>query len=416
MDNTNDAQCASITTIYDVIIIGAGMAGTLCALALLKNNNKLKVLLLDENAPRNHGRQSEEENPSFDARCLALSMGSVDLLNQLGLWQHIATHAQPIDHIQVSDKGAFGALELSAEKQAPQFGYVVELQSVGKVLAAALAAFSSITTLYNAKLINIQSSLNSVLCELSNGQNIVAKLCVGADGVNSKVRTLAKITSTTSDYECSAVIANVRSSKKHNNIAFERFTEEGPIALLPLTDNRYSLVYCVKNTNVNAIKGLSNSEFLLNLQQRFGYRAGVFEQTGKRDIYPLVLMKTQRPIAHRVVCIGNAAHNMHPVAGQGFNLGLRDLVVLARVVAKSESDNIGGFSMLNEYWQYRQHDHHRSILMTDSLVKIFSNHYHALRIPRNIALQAMSLLPFLSQPIIEQAKGQFDLFKRENLS
>lgn len=413
MIKTNDPLSSIV---YDVIVIGAGMSGSLLALALLKNNPQLNVLLVDENAERHQNTQPIAKNPSFDARCLALNVGSVDILSKLGLWENIVTDAQPIEHIQISDKGSFGALELTAETHLNAFGYVVELQSVGNVLACALAAFPTLTTLYNATLTNIHQSLNTVSCELNNGQTVTAKLCVGADGTHSHVRQLTKIESSISDYQRSAVIANVRCSQLHQNIAFERFTKDGPIALLPLTGNRYSLVYCVKNDDVDRIKALSDADFLTHLQQEFGYRAGMFEQTGKRDTYPLILMKTQCPIAHRIVCIGNAAHSLHPVAGQGFNLGLRDLFVLAKVVAESDPAKIGCFSMLRQYWQYRQKDHHRTILMTDSLVRIFSNEYHALKIPRNIALQGMSLLPFLSNPIIEQAKGQFDLFNRENVS
>ena len=142
----------------------------------------------------------------------------------------------------------------------------------------------------------------------------------------------------------------------------------------------------------------------------------MFEETGKRHVYPLTLLTSNHPIAHRVVCIGNAAHSLHPVAGQGFNLGLRDLYVLAKVITQTENENIGTFTMLNEYWNHRKDDHNNTILMTDSLVRVFSNQYHLLSIPRAMGLQAMSLFPSLSQPIIEQAKGQFDLFNRGTLS
>ena len=270
--------------------------------------------------------------------------------------------------------------------------------------------------MYNVKLDGLKQSIESVSCQLSNGESINARLCVGADGTKSKVRELAKINGSSNDYQRSAVICNVRCTTPHNSVAYERFTKSGPIALLPLTDDRFSLVYCIENDDAEFIKGLSESAFLTHLQNKFGYRAGLFEKAGQRDIYPLSLFKSDRPISHRVVCIGNAAHSLHPVAGQGFNLGLRDVFVLATVIAESEPEKVGSFSMLNRYWQYRENDHNNTILMTDSLVRLFSNQYHLLSIPRNLGLQALSLFPALSQPIIEQAKGQFDLFKRENLS
>lgn len=413
-------------TLYDVVIVGAGMSGSLLALSLLKQNSLLKVLLLDENAQRvEHSSASiaakqvqgdSNSNPSFDARCIALNAGSVDILDGLSMWSAIKVNAQPIEQIQVSDKGYFGAVELMPENKKTAFGYVVELRLVGKILSNALSKFSSLTTLYQVKLDNIKQTLDSVTCELSNGQSVQAKLCVGADGSRSQVRELANISSTNVAYQRSAIICNVSCSEPHHSVAYERFTKSGPIALLPLTKNRYSLVYCVEEDQAESIAGLPDSLFLADLQKKFGYRSGLFEVTGKRDIYPLNLLKTTKPIAHRVVCIGNAAHSLHPVAGQGFNLGLRDLFVLAKVISGSEIEQIGSFSMLNHYWQCRVKDHHRTILMTDSLVRVFSNQYPVLSIPRNIGLQAMSLFPFLSQPIIEQAKGQFDLFKRESLS
>jgi len=430
MANKNHTETTSKivdnTTLYDVVIVGAGMSGSLLALSLLKQNAQLKVLLLDENAQRvedsvsifkqTKQSQNEKSNPSFDARCIALNAGSVDILDGLSLWSAIKVNAQSIEQIQVSDKGYFGAVELTPENKNAAFGYVVELRHVGKILSNELANFSSLTTLYQVKLDNIKQTNHSIVCELDNGEHIQAKLCVGADGSRSQVRELANISSTSVAYERSAIICNISCSQPHQSVAYERFTTSGPIALLPLKKELYSLVYCVKEDQAKFIADLPDSLFLAELQKTFGYRCGLFEMTGKRDIYPLSLLKTTKPIAHRVVCIGNAAHSLHPVAGQGFNLGLRDLFVLAKVITESDIEQIGSFSMLNHYWQCREKDHNRTILMTDSLVRVFSNRYPLLSIPRNIGLQAMSLFPFLSQPIIEQAKGQFDLFKRESLS
>jgi 2-octaprenyl-6-methoxyphenol hydroxylase len=404
----------SNNVVYDVAIVGAGMSGSLLALSLLKQNKHLKILLLDENKSRT--MLENVSHPSFDARCIALNAGSVDILKALDLWADIKLNAQAISQIQVSDKGAYGAVELIPEVKNSAFGYVVELRHVGKVLAAALSRFTSLTTLQQVKLKGIQPALDYVTCELNNGESINAKLCVGADGSRSQVRILSRISSTSVDYHRSAIICNVRSPKTHQSIAYERFTKSGPIALLPLTANRYSLVYCVENEQAEVIANLSDDAFLTHLQDKFGLRAGRFEETGKRDIYPLSLLKTDKPIAHRVVCIGNAAHSLHPVAGQGFNLGLRDVFVLAKVIVDENSENIGSFAMLNRYWQCRNKDHHNTILMTDALVRIFSNDYPVLSIPRHLGLQTMSLFPQLSQPIISQAKGQFNLLKREKLS
>jgi len=399
---------------YDVVIVGAGMSGSLLALSLLTKNANLKVLLLDENPQRTPAASTS--NPSFDARCIALNAGSVAFLQGLSLWDEIKPNAQPIQQIQVSDKGYLGSPTLAPENKSEAFGYVVELRHVGQVLAQALANFTSLTTLFDAKLLQLQQYQTGVTCTLTQDKIIHAKLCVGADGGNSQVRSLARIPYQKNDYGRSAIICNIRCHQPHQNIAYERFTKNGPIALLPLTDNRFSVVYCVENKALPDIQKLSDADFLTHLQAEFGYRAGVFQQTGSRDVYPLTLLTTDHPIAHRVVCIGNAAHSLHPVAGQGFNLGLRDLHVLADIIIQTPVQDIGAFSMLSEYWQCRQRDHNNTILMTDSLVRIFSNQHLLLSVPRNIGLQAMSLLPFLSTPLIEQAKGEFDLFNRENLS
>ncbi|HIP76771.1 MAG TPA: 2-octaprenyl-6-methoxyphenyl hydroxylase, partial [Psychromonas hadalis] len=194
-------------------------------------------------------------------------------------------------------------------------------------------------------------------------------------------------------------------STSHKNRAFERFTDAGPIALLPITKDRYSLVWTLKEADAQTIKQCDETEFLAKLQSAFGFRAGVFTKTGKRDIYPLSLLTTDRPIAHRGLCIGNAAHHLPPVMGQGFNLGMRDLATLAKVISEFPN-NIGDFSMLQRYWQQREKDHQTTINMTDSIVRVFSNPSPCFKIARNVGLQLMAHSSTLSQPLVTQAKGQ----------
>ncbi|WP_028865009.1 2-octaprenyl-6-methoxyphenyl hydroxylase [Psychromonas aquimarina] len=397
----------------DIIIVGAGMSGCLLAYALLKLNPLLDVMLVDEN-PQRTDKQNNFIHPGFDARTLALSAGTCDLLAELGLWDELQLKAQPIEDIHISDRGYFGALDLQKNNKTQAFGYVAELQDIGLVLNKHLKQYKQLQRLYSSSLIDIEKHSEHIHCSLDNGQVVKAKMCVGADGANSITRKLLAVPAQISDYGCSAVIANVRSSKAHFNKAFERFTEFGPIALLPLSDNRYSLVWSVANKDLARIRALTDQEFLAELQQAFGYRAGIFTETGKRDIYPLKLIKTDKPLTHRGVCIGNAAHCLHPVMGQGFNLGMRDLYVLASQVSRVESKKqIGSYQMLEQYWRLRKADHHKTISLTDSTVRIFSNSSWPFIIGRNIALQAMSLLPDLSTPIIKQAKGQFSLLNRD---
>lgn len=400
----------------DIVIAGAGMVGCLLAYAILKQSPTINIVLLDENP----ARLSTGQHPGFDARSIALSAGSSELLAQLGLWDELKSKAQAIDDIHISDRGGFGIVDLSAsgaffEQQKQSFGFVVELQDVGKVIDKHLSTFPQLTRLHECRLQKIEKHLHSVVCQLTNGQQLKAKLCIAADGGHSITRDLLSIPATHSDYQCSAIIANVRCDTPHHNKAFERFTEFGPIALLPLTDNRYSLVWSVANGDLSRLSALDEQAFLSELQHVFGYRAGIFKTAGKRDIYPLKLIETSKTVTHRGVCIGNAAHSLHPVMGQGFNLGMRDLYVLAELISHLDhKQNIGSFKMLNQYWLARKKDHQNTITMTDSMVRIFSNSSWPLTIGRNVALQAMSLLPMLSMPIVKQAKGQFHLFSREH--
>ncbi|WP_415224930.1 2-octaprenyl-6-methoxyphenyl hydroxylase [Psychromonas sp.] len=402
-------------TDYDLLIVGAGMAGCLLAYAVLKLSPSLNVVLLDDNPEG----LNKGVHPGFDARSIALSAGSCDLLDELGLWAELKGSAQAIEDIHISDRGFFGALDLprnhaSTKYKNQAFGFVIELQDVGLLLDKHLSQYKQLTRLYNTHLLAIEKQAQQVVCQLGDGKTLTARLCVAADGAKSLTRELLAIPSQLFDYDCSAIIANVCASKAHLNKAFERFTKFGPIALLPLSNNRYSLVWSVENGDIDRLAKLEAHDFLAELQQAFGYRAGIFTDVGKRDIYPLKLMQTEKPVTHRGLCIGNAAHSLHPVMGQGFNLGMRDLYVLAVLISQVENkQEIGGFTMLNQYWLARYNDHKNTIALTDSMVRIFSNTSWPFILGRNIALQAMSCAPSLSADIVKQAKGQFNLFNRE---
>lgn len=401
-------------TDYDLLIVGAGMAGCLLAYALLKLSPSLNVALLDDNPDGLY----KGAHPGFDARSIALSAGSCDLLNELELWAQLKGSAQAIEDIHVSDRGCLGALDLPRHRPASDksdpFGFVIELQEIGLVLDKQLARYKQLTRLYNSRLVAIEKQPQQLVCQLDNGQTVTTRLCVAADGANSVTRELLAIPARQSDYGCSAIIANLCVSQAHLNKAFERFTTSGPIALLPLSNNRYSLVWSVENSDIDRLAKLDNRAFLAELQQAFGYRAGIFKEVGKRDIYPLQLIKTEKPVTHRGLCIGNAAHSLHPVMGQGFNLGMRDLYLLALLISQVKNkQEIGDFTMLNQYWSARRNDHNNTIALTDSIVRIFSNSSWPFILGRNITLQAMRCVPSLSAAIVKQAKGQFTLFNRD---
>ncbi|ABM02461.1 2-octaprenyl-6-methoxyphenol hydroxylase UbiH [Psychromonas ingrahamii 37] len=397
---------------YDLVIVGAGIVGSLLAYALLKRSPTLRVALVDENPKPASG--SKSSIPGFDARSIALSAGTCDILDDLGFWADIKAHAQPIEEIHISDRGCFGKLDLCAKDEPQAFGYVLELHQIGCALNKRLDKLTQLARFYDSRITKIEKQPEQTLCHLFDNTILTAKLCVAADGANSSTRHLLSIPSQSFDYECTAIIANVRCSKPHLNKAFERFTEFGPIALLPLTDNRYSLVWSVASGDAARLCALNDEHFLSELQNAFGYLAGVFTAAGKRDSYPLKLTKTTQPFAHRGVCIGNAAHCLHPVMGQGFNLGMRDLFVLSSIISElQDPQKIGGFDMLNRYWLARESDHNNTISLTDSVVRIFNNNHWPIILGRNVVLQAMRYLSDLSVPIIKQAKGQFPLLSRD---
>ncbi|WP_354624686.1 2-octaprenyl-6-methoxyphenyl hydroxylase [Psychromonas sp. MME2] len=407
---------ASTELDYDIVIVGAGMVGCLLTYAILKSSPTVRIALVDENP----ARAVTGKHPGFDARSIALSAGSVELLEKLGLWAELRVNAQAIDDIHISDRGGCGMVDLCSVdsqlgKHKQSFGFVVELQDVGAVIDKQLARYTELTRLYDSRLQAIEKYTDKTTCQFENGPLLSCQLVVASDGGDSMTRGLLGIAAQHSDYHCSAIIANLRCSEPHHNKAFERFTEFGPIALLPLRDNRYSLVWSVANVDVDRLSALNDADFLAELQQAFGYRAGIFREVGKRDIYPLTLIQTTKAVTHRGVCVGNAAHSLHPVMGQGFNLGMRDIYVLARVIAELDNnEQIGRFTMLNHYWLARERDHKKTIAMTDSIVRVFANSSLPFIIGRNIALQAMSAIPSLSMPIVKQAKGQFNLFSRDH--
>ena len=396
----------TFSTDYDVVIVGAGIAGSFLSHAILQKSPTLNILLIDNNPEQ----LEKSRHPGFDARSIALSAGSCELLDDLGLWSVLQEKAQAIDDIHISDRGHRGVLDLIKKEEDTPFGYVVELQNVGEIINHQLAKYPQLTRLYNTCLVSLEKQTEQVLCQLQDGTRFSAKLCVAADGADSLTRQLLEIQSESFDYGCSAIIANVALSQPHLNKAYERFTKDGPIALLPLTENRFSLVWSVNNHETTRLMALDDVACAREIQQAFGYRAGIVRTVGKRDTYPLHLIKINKPITHRGICIGNAAHCLHPVMGQGFNLGLRDLYSLAQVINQLDDlKSLGDYQMINQYWSMRRQDHHKTIWMTDAIVRGFSSENGLVVLGRNITLRAMSCFPVLSSPIVMQAKGQFNL-------
>ncbi|WP_314927828.1 2-octaprenyl-6-methoxyphenyl hydroxylase [Aeromonas piscicola] len=390
----------------DVAIVGGGMSGAVLALSLAAlrgaDGKPLQILLLEASAPELNA------HPGFDARAIALSAGTCEALVRHGLWPRFAPHCTPITQIHVSDRGHCGQASLSAtEYGLPALGQVIELSAAGMALQQGMDACPHIHMLCPAQLSTIEPLEGGVTLTLASGERYQTRLLVAADGGNSFVRQHFKMAVTRHDFEQNAIIATVKTAKDPAGRAFERFTQGGPLALLPMQDGLSSLVWSVGRDQADELMGLDEAAFLARLQQAFGWRLGRFERAGQRHVYPLVLTAADYPLAQRTVLVGNAAHLLHPIAGQGFNLGMRDLDLLTQAVAGALAvgEDIGCFAVLNGYWQLRKEDQARTIWLTSSLAQLFSNGHDPLVAGRNLALSLMGRLTCLKAPLASRTLG-----------
>lgn len=395
---TEDKTSADVTAV-DVVIIGGGLVGASLACAL-ELAGKSSVII--EAYPFD-----TEAQPCYDDRTVALSFGSRLILGKLGLWPALSAEAQPIETIHISDRGHFGVTRLRhTEENVEALGYVAQNRDIGMVLYQRIEGSQLIELICPARPAKIEQGKDEalVLVDTEDGQRqLRARLVVAADGVTSQVRKMLQIGVSEQDYGQSAVITNVTPGQDHQNIAYERFTDTGPIAFLPMTENRCSVVWTVPSEQAQALVDCPDEEFLSRLQARFGYRLGHLKQVGSRHIYPLALIESTQVVRGRVVVVGNAAHTLHPVAGQGFNLGLRDITLLAELI--KESDDAGDATLLQSYIEARESDMHSVFRFTDTLVKIFSNDIRLLGHLRAAGLLSVDLMPPAKHLLAKHSMG-----------
>ena len=393
---------------YDLTIVGGGMVGASLACAL--GNHPLQIAMVEA--------YSQEMNtpPSYDDRAIALSYGTSQIFRTLGIWEQLSSKVTPIKHIHVSDRGHIGVTRIDhSEENVDALGYVITARDLGQVLYSALSQYNNLHIIKPAQLTELSFTDSYANATITFNQDsseadtkvVSTKLLVAADGGNSSVRQLLNIDAHQYDYQQTAITANISVSQAHNNIAYERFTAQGPLALLPMQDQRCSLVWTRQTDNVEPIMAMSDKEFLQQLQTEFGGRLGQFTQVGKRSTYPLKLVRANAQVQKRVALIGNAAHTLHPIAGQGFNLGMRDVATLAQVIVEEHQAgrDIGLLRVLQPYQQWRQQDHQRIIGFTDNLVKVFSNRFAPLALTRNLGLVATDVFPPLKHLLAEHTMG-----------
>ncbi|MEO5703303.1 MAG: 2-octaprenyl-6-methoxyphenyl hydroxylase [Gammaproteobacteria bacterium] len=390
---------------YDILIIGAGMVGASLACAL--RGQPLRVGLIEAVA-----FNADRPQSGYDARTTALSYGTKRIFEGMQLWELLSGQVTAIKKIHVSDHGHFGFTRLDcAEQGLDALGYVVENAALGRLLADVLSMQSNVELICPARVedIAIDAGLAHVSINVGDDKKrtATAHLVVLADGRKSAVRERLGIQSSDRDCAQSAIIANITPEYPHANIAYERFTKNGPLALLPMSENRCAVVWTLRNDELDSVMSLDDADFLGALQHKFGWRLGRLLQAGKRHTYPLALTRTHELVRARLALIGNAAHTVHPIAGQGFNLGLRDVAVLAQVLvdAVSAGRDIGELTVLHDYLEWRQRDHRLVTTLTDSLVRVFSSDFAPLIAARNLGLIALDSLPFLSKVFVRQGMG-----------
>lgn len=401
----------SLAQHYDVIIVGGGMVGASFA-ALLPEN--LSILLIESFALPENPLQGYQ--PSYDGRSTALAHSSYKIFEKAGIWSYLQPYVEPITDVHVSDKGHWGSVALSHEEQQWQaLGYVVENALLGRSLLHVVQQKSNITFYCPAKVNGIQVLSDGVKVRAVQGeqeQNFTANLLAIADGAQSDSCKMLGIEHQVRSYGHTAIVANLSTDKPHCGIAYERFTPNGPIAILPQrgTDevkNRSVLIWTLPEQEAHSMLQLDDAAFLAELQQRFGHWQGQFVSLGKRVHYPLKLSRAEEQVRRHIVVLGNAAHSLHPVAGQGFNLALRDVAMLAQLLEKAQQDglSIGSLPILNHYLKQQLGDQDLTILFSDQLPTLFAQSAPWLQLGRNLGLLGLELMPALKRPFTRFAAG-----------
>jgi 2-octaprenyl-6-methoxyphenol hydroxylase len=376
----------------DVLIVGGGLVGSLLANAL--SALPIRTVLVEARSV------DLLAQPSFDGRVTALANGSHRVFEQLGLWNAIRADAQPIRHIHIGERGRFGAARIDARDEGvPALGFTVENRTLGVALWEPLGDSQQFQCLSPAEVVSFECRPGGVTAEVDSAGSsatINARLMVAADGARSKLRDALGISARVDDYDQQAIIVNCTTQEAHRGRAFERFTSEGPIAVLPLTRDRVGVVWTLPTESAERMMELSEDDFRAALQAVFGYRLGLFEKIGRRDRHPLSRVRSDDLTRERTVLIGNAAVALHPVAGQGFNLALRDAAALAEVIADAARDgceDVGTAAVLESYRVWRAGDQRKLAGFTHGLVRGFGIDDLGLSTLRGAGLMAFDLIP-----------------------
>ena len=384
----------------DVLIVGGGLVGgTLgCALA----TGGLRSIVID----RDNVEQQDSE--IFDGRATAVSQTAMKMLQTIGVWTDLNGRASPILDIRVADGHSHLFLHFNHQDVSEEaLGYMIENQFLRRAIFHASMKRKEITNLMPVEVVDLQRNADGIRAVLADGRVIQSALLVGADGRNSIVRQHAEIPVTQWSYKQAGIVCTVTHQKPHNNVAHEHFFPAGPFAILPLTENRSSIVWTEGEDEARILIDLPADEFLDELTQRFGNFLGHVRVVGPVSSYPLRLQYTKSNTALRMALVGDSAHSLHPIAGQGLNMGFRDVAALAEVLVDAHrlGLDIGAPHILKQYERWRRFDNTLMLAATDGLNRLFSNDVSPVRLVRDFGLAAVNASGFLKRIFMHQAMG-----------
>jgi 2-octaprenyl-6-methoxyphenol hydroxylase len=388
---------------FDIVIVGGGLVGSSLAIAL--EGCGFRVALIEAAMPK------VADPPSYDERNLALARASINALEAIGVWAHTNGQAAPIKRIQVSRRGDFGVVHLdAAELGLPAFGAVLPARELGNALLHRLDACATLTRIAPAQVIALAAGVDEVEVTLRAGDRercLSTRLLVGADGTESFVRQHFGIGTQRVDYAQSAFVTTLTTDRALDGAAYERFTDSGPVALLPLAQHRAGLVLSVPAADTERVAGLDDAAFVELVHARLGYRAGRLSRPGQRKPYPLTRVLADALTASRCVLVGNAAQTVHPLGAQGFNLGLRDALTLSELLAdaRRKGSDPGGRELLAAHVARRSSDRAATTAFSDDLVRLMGQDFLPLRVLRSLGFAALDRLPPLKRRMALRGMG-----------
>lgn len=391
---------------FDAVIIGGGLVGLTLGCALASGG--IDTVVIEREEPVNF------KDAAYDGRASAIAYGSAQVFKGIGLWKHLEADASPIWDIRVADghplRGVsplflhYDHRDLGDEP----FGYIIENRATRMALQARADELQDrLTRIAPAEVVSLDRGMGGVTAHLSDGREIRGMVALACDGKFSPTRKAAGIKLSGWKYNQTSIVCTVEHERDHQGVAVELFLPGGPFAMLPMTGNRSNVVWSDRSDRVPAIMALDDEGFLKELKRRFGDWLGEIRLVGPRFAYPLSLQHAHTYVADRLALVGDAGHAMHPIAGQGFNMGVRDVAALAEVLvdAKRLGLDLGQQSVLEEYERWRRFDNVFLATVTDGLTHLFSNDIEPVRVARDLGMAAVNRLPPLKKFLMRHAMG-----------